>query len=292
MTEEGKFSRAMSKAGSTDRAQHAAPEKVEQGAAADAGSKLRRAQQPCGEPADRVVMVHDRFGEVASQIRALRARVLALRNGTPPRVLTISSGGREEGKTTLTVNLAAALAELGEGRVCIVDGDLAAPGLHLVTRLEADTGLNEMLRDGVRLDGNIYETAIPGVDIVPSRPVHEDEGIEGLLSRRCKDLFKMLRQHYAYVIVDTPPVLSASQACVFGRNSDGVLVVVRLEKTPREVVRRTLDELRHSGADVLGCVLTHRKHHVPDFIYRLFGSTPRYYYGYSRQRNEQRTKSP
>ena len=109
---------------------------------------------------------------------------------------------------------------------------------------------------------------------------------EGQLNRDCAALLAELRKYYAFVIVDTPPVLAASQACTFAKNCDGVILVARLEKTPRDVVRRALQELTLSGANVVGCVLTHRKHHIPNFIYRLFGSTPHYYYNYGRSRDK------
>ncbi|NIM70485.1 MAG: hypothetical protein GTO48_08555, partial [Xanthomonadales bacterium] len=106
------------------------------------------------------------------------------------------------------------------------------------------------------------------VDIIPARPVAPDRSSDGKLVRRCRELLRKLRGHYAYVLVDTPPVIASSHAVIFGRSSDGVLLVARLEQTPREAVRRAAHELTSSGAKVLGCALTHRQHHVPDLIYR------------------------
>jgi capsular exopolysaccharide synthesis family protein len=299
MAEEGKMSRAISKAGAGDRLSAepkkapapaspaiaaAAPEAIP--AASEAPSSLRLVRGRFGTPADTVIMVHDRFGEVASQVRGLRARILAMNDSKPPRTITVTSASREEGKTTIAFNLGAAFAELGEGRVAVVDGDLVAPGLHLLANVDAQTGLNEVLDNGLYLDDNVYETAVPNLDLIPSRPIDEENAYEGALGQNCAALLKKLRRFYAYVIIDTPPVLAASQACTFAKHSDGVLVLARLERTPREVVKRGLEELTHSGATVLGCVLTHRKHHIPDFIYRFFGSTPHYYYSYGRSRDK------
>jgi capsular exopolysaccharide synthesis family protein len=297
MAEEGKMSRAMSKAGPVDRlsskpteaapvvaAPRPVPAEFPVSAAAEQPAQVRLVRGKFGTPASCTVMVHDKFGEVASQVRALRARLLGMHKGHPPRVITVTSGSREEGKSTVSLNLAAAFAEVTEGRVILVDGDLVAPGLHLMAGVDADTGINNVLDDGLVLDGNVYETSIPNLDLLPARPIGEEKAYEGELSQNCAALVKKLRQMYSFVVIDTPPVLAASQASTFAKHSDGVLVLARLEKTPREVVRRTVEELEHSGATIVGCVLTHRRHHIPNFIYRFFGSTPHYYYAYSRSR--------
>jgi capsular exopolysaccharide synthesis family protein len=300
MTDEGKMSRAISKAGAADRLS-AAPEKAgepphfivpEVAPSAEEGVSSFRLVRGCfGVPKPTVVMVHDEFGEVASQICDLRGRLLAMNTQKPLRTITITSASRKEGKTTLAFNLGVALSELGDGRVVVVDGDLMAPAMHLLANLNAQTGLNDALDGGVELDGNVYETAVPNLDVIPARPVGKDGAREGQLDRNCAALLAELRKFYAYVIIDTPPILAAaSLAGTFGRNSDGVVLVVRLEKTSRDVVRHAMDVLTDSRSNVVGCVLTHRKNHIPNFIYGLFGSTPQYYYNYGRSRDKTGTK--
>ncbi len=292
MAEEGKMSRAMSKAGAAERLsaepQNAPPAAGSAAAVVqevlpvdgDTVDSIRLVRGKWSAPAPTIVMVHDKFGEVASQVRGLRARLLGMNKGNPPRTITVTSSSREEGKTTIALNLAVALAELAEGRVALIDGDLIAPGLDPLVNVEATTGLNDALDNDLELDGNLYETAVPNLDFMPARAIEEAKSYEGALGQNCAALLKKLRRYYSYIVVDTPPVLAASQACTFARNSDGALVLARLEKTPRDVVKRAIEELTHSGATILGCVLTHRKHHIPNFIYRFFGSTPHYYYSY------------
>jgi len=235
-------------------------------------------------------MRHDERGEAASQIRAVRARILASTNGALPRVITVTSSARKEGKTTIAMNLAAALAEVAAGRVVVIDGDLPSPGLDELANVRHTTGLNEILEDNLQINGNVYETMIPGLDIIPARAMGSENNYEGVLSQRCGELVARLRQFYSHVIIDTPPVLAGGQAITFGKHSDGVLLVARLEKTQRDIVKRALEELERSGAKVLGCILTHRKHHVPDLIYRFLGSTPRTYYGYGRSKKASRAQ--
>ncbi|NIM70486.1 MAG: hypothetical protein GTO48_08560, partial [Xanthomonadales bacterium] len=148
-----KFSRAMDKAGAggelSPDARRPEPEGPPLADAEPDG--IRRVTGRSGPPRESVVMHVDRGAEAATQFRSLRARLLALNDGNPPRVLTISSATREEGKTTVALNLAVALAEVADGRVVVVDGDLAAPGLHLVANVEPDTGLNDVLAGDLEL---------------------------------------------------------------------------------------------------------------------------------------------
>lgn len=280
MSDEGKLSRALAKAGSDDALdvpQEGDRQQDKRTAKSTGG--LQRVLGQAGQVAPDVVMVHDKLGPVASQIRALRARLLAKERVTPLKILTVSSAQKGEGKSVTSANLAAALAELEEGAVAIIDGDLVGPRLHRIFNLSFDRGLNDILQDNARLDGGVYETGIAGVDLIPSHGVPERDGMESVLNQSVERFFRELERHYRYVVVDTPPVLTASQAVTFGRSSDGVILAVRLEKTPREVVRRAVGELVHSDVELLGCVLTHRRHHVPEWLWRVFGSSSHYPYG-------------
>lgn len=302
--EEGKLSRAMAKAGAGDKLASDRPAPATEpypltplaSVAATGPAAMNRAAKDVPPPArvkDRwgtplasVALFHDKASQFASQMRGLRAKIMAMNHGRPPRVLTVTSGSRSEGKTTVSANLGAALSEIETGRVLIVDGDMLQPCQHAILNIQADTGLNDVLNHDLQLDGCIYETAIPNLDLLPAHPTAPGNNTETLLHQRCARLFSALQRHYAFIIVDTPPVLAGTQACAFGKHGDGIILVARLERTPRQVVKRALDELVNAGGKVVGTVLTHHAHHVPDVIYRFFGTTPVHYYRYyGRNRN-------
>lgn len=302
MAHAGKLSRALEKSGAGDKLKSeqdgavtsASPHpagvavrvKAEAKAVAPAKmpqplSEIQRVTSCAGKPDYSAVMLSDRLGEVASQVRALRAKILAMNEGHPPRVLTITSGTRAEGKSTVTLNLATALSELESGRVLIIDGDILRPSQHLLANVRAETGLHDVLfDDNLPLDGNIYETAIHNLDLLPASPMADDTDTESVLHRNCGALLEKVRQHYAFVLVDAPPVMTGSQASAFGKKSDGVIMIARMESTPRHVVKRATEEMMASGATVVGCILTQQKHHVPNFLYRFFGTPPPQYYHY------------
>ena len=323
MADDGKLTRAYEKAGAADAlrsspdAPDASSETIPVAPTRDASplTTWQRVQGMCGLPDPAVVVGqlspeliaaasqrHVRKGnarEVASQIRAVRARILAMNDGDPPRVIMVTSSTVAEGKTTLALNLAAALSEIDSSdRVLALDGDMPAPALHQAAGLKAEAllegagdpnesermgakaGLCTILDDGLDLDGSVYETAIDGLDLIPGRPVQSEDGYERKLNEHCEALLQKLREQYSFVIVDTPPVHAASQAHTFAKHCDGVIVVSRLERTSREVVRRTIDELQKAGATIIGCVLNQQLYHVPSFLYKFFGIRPEHYYGY------------
>ncbi|MEF8788141.1 MAG: CpsD/CapB family tyrosine-protein kinase [Planctomycetota bacterium] len=288
MTEEGKFSRAINKSrqerqkssdGDQERPRRGhLSEAYDTGRRSTTSKEIRRSDMTPGEPDGSVVMYHDKWGEAASQIRGMCHKLLGRIGEKRPQVITVTSGSRREGKTIMTLNLAAALAEAEEGRILVLDSDLRGPGIYRLANMKPDAGLPDILHGDVELDGNICETRIPRVDIISSPKTADLNGQQGLLAKRCRALLNRVRKHYSFILVDTPPVISSTEARIFGKEGDGVVVVARLEHTPREVVKRSVDELNNSGANVIGCMLTDRKDHVPDLLYRMLGHNPADYY--------------
>ena len=309
MADEGKLSRALSKAGTGERlgwtpetSAPAIPKMTGSATATVAPAASAAPAMPSGAstaaaprrvagkwsiPDASLQVFHQRESQFSSQIRGLRGKVLAMNHGRPPRVIMVTSGSRTEGKTTVSLNLAAALCEVDPGRVLVVDGDFLGPAVHVVAGVQPESGLNDVLANDLKLDGHIHETAIPNLDILPARAVTSGDGIESSLHQRAAQLVASLRRHYSFVIIDTPPVLASSHATALAKISDGVVIVAKMECTPRHVVQRAAADITHVGGKIIGCVLTHHKHHVPNSVYRMFGNSPNYYgrYGYQRHRN-------
>ena len=77
-----------------------------------------------------------------------------------------------------------------------------------------------------------------------------------------------VRSRFEYVIIDTAPVLSVTDAGIIGSETDGVLLVIQADRTKKEVVQRAQSALAEAKAEVIGSVLTHVQYPIPDFIYR------------------------
>jgi capsular exopolysaccharide synthesis family protein len=190
-------------------------------------------------------------GEAYGYIRAL---IRHHESGAAARTIVITSATPREGKSFTAVNLAVSLAEAGE-RVVLVDADFRRAACHGVFGLEPSSGgLSSILYDGLAPDLALLATGVPNLTLLPAGP--PPPGPAALLSsERPRALLRTLRERYAWVIIDTPPVLAVSDAAVLAPLVDGVLLIVRAHATPADAVQAARDTLGAVGARMLGVVL-------------------------------------
>ncbi len=186
--------------------------------------------------------------------RSIRAFVLHGRTLETPRTILVTSAQPQEGKSFNAVNLAVALAEAGE-RVCLVDADFRRASCHRAFGLEPPSvGLSSVLHRSLPPEVALLTTGVPNLTFLPAGPRPPDPSAL-LSSGRTRGLLAALREQYAWVIVDSPPVLAVSDASVLASLVDGVLLVVRASATPVEAVLLARDRLHALGARMLGVVL-------------------------------------
>ncbi|HZS49461.1 MAG TPA: polysaccharide biosynthesis tyrosine autokinase [Bryobacterales bacterium] len=194
------------------------------------------------------------------------AASLCIRYEGAAHVITLTSPGPGEGKTTVAANLAIALAQTNR-RVLLVDGDIRRPRLHKIFNLAGRPGLSDLLCDSSVLDTRAVRYAemvrgIPNLYLLPSGPLtiapetKEAAGISALLhSERLPELVAQLRQEFDMVIIDAPPALHGPDARLLSRAADGVILVLRAKKTSREAAVATLQRLLADNLTVLGTIL-------------------------------------
>lgn len=174
------------------------------------------------------------------------------------RLLAVTSVDAGEGKTTVASNLAIALAETNR-RVLLIDADLRRPRLHSVFDVCNDWGLSDLLQtteseDELPLDALARPTSIPRLWLVPSGP--GVAAIPGLLhSDRLRKLLRRYRKEFDLVLVDTPPMAFLPDARVVGRLSDGLIIVVRANRTSRQSLWAARQRLIQDQVPVLGTIL-------------------------------------
>ncbi|MGH9276241.1 MAG: polysaccharide biosynthesis tyrosine autokinase [Acidimicrobiales bacterium] len=188
---------------------------------------------------------------VAEDLRVLRAAFLYVAERTGVRVVLISSACDGEGKSTIAANLAASLAAV-DRRVVLISADLWAPSLHATFGLAESPGLVEGIIDDLPLQQVIHSTAVPGLEVVPSRPY--DVGETDLIgSPAVRRLFETARQRADFVIIDGAPLV-VSDSLTLARIVDGVILVVDAS-TRRDALARAMEKLGSTGATVLAAVL-------------------------------------
>lgn len=212
------------------------------------------------------------------------------------RSIVVTSGGPEEGKSTTAANLAVTFAQAGR-RTVLIDADLRRPRQHELFGISSVTGLAQLLAaeettaDTLRhwLDTH-FATGVEGLFVVPTGAVAIEEGSAGpgdgrfvvpnpselLGSPAMRTLLQALLGAVDVVVVDTPPVLAATDAVLLSTQADATLLVTCAGKTKGGDIEQSLAHLDDVGAEVIGAVLNRFSlEHAAGYVY-TYGHYSRY----------------
>ncbi|WP_052091659.1 polysaccharide biosynthesis tyrosine autokinase [Modestobacter caceresii] len=168
-------------------------------------------------------------------------------------VIAVTSSVPGEGKSTVTANLAAALAE-GGARVLLVDADLRRPTQAAMLGLEGAAGLTTVLRGGAELADVVQDWGSSGLQVLASGACPPNPG-ELLSSPAMGRFLTQQRAAWDFVVIDTPPLLPVADAAILSRLVDGTLVVANARLVRRHQLAEALTGLAQVGAHQLGIVL-------------------------------------
>jgi len=192
---------------------------------------------------------------MAEAYRHLRASLL-FTPGQSSRAILVTSGSPLDGKTTTAINTAVAFAQSGS-EVLLMDCDLRRPRIHRHFDLANSAGLTTFLSGLQDIDSLIVtHKTYPKLKIIPAGPMPANPA-DFLSSTEMRILFKVLRQRFDHIIVDSPPASSFADASILSTLVDGVILVAHTERSSRGVVRRVKERLEAMGASIYGVVLNH-----------------------------------
>jgi len=216
---------------------------------------MRRPREPqtgAGTPTALVTETSPKSA-AAEAYRTLRTNIQFAGLDRPCKTIVITSATPAEGKTTTAANFAAVCAQSGS-RVLLVDGDLRKPTLHRIFGLDNQRGLTTTLIEGKSLADVAIPTRVPNLSVVVSGPLPPNHA-ELAASRRMHDLMEAATRVFDLIVIDTPPVLSVSDAVALAAQMDGVILVVRGGKTSAEAVRRAAEQIDAVKGRILGVLL-------------------------------------
>jgi succinoglycan biosynthesis transport protein ExoP len=196
-----------------------------------------------------------RYGEatvhlVTEAYQNLRTALLFARKDEGGQVVLMTSTAPQEGKTTTLVNIAKLLASSGE-KTIVIDCDLRRAQLHTWLGLDREPGLTDHFVSHIDLDTLIRTTMVPNLfaltaGVLPPNP-------PALLARRDLDtLLARLRRHFEWVLIDSPPLASVTDAQLLARHADIVLFVVQHNRVDKKLVKRMVSGLRKVTPNLLG----------------------------------------
>lgn len=185
--------------------------------------------------------------------RSLYTNIHLLSAGRTIRSLLVSSAVAGDGKSTVALHLAATAAAVGQ-RVLLVDADLRCPQLHAKLGLPNVRGLGDAISTDLSLNDAIQRSPNQDNLFVLTAGQIPPDPIKLLSSKKMQYLMEQFQAFFDLVIYDTPPLGGLADAHLIAAHTDATIMVVQIGKTDRSQVRRVLEELKISGASVLGIV--------------------------------------
>ncbi|MDA8157527.1 MAG: polysaccharide biosynthesis tyrosine autokinase [Actinomycetota bacterium] len=203
----------------------------------------------------RPMLIHSRTrGVVAEAFRSIGTFILLSSSAKPPKSILVTSPGEREGKTTVSLNTAMALAE-SVGNGLIIDADLRKPKLHHSFGVDNSAGLSTYLSGNMELeDGLIKKTNTNGLSILTSGPLPPNPS-ELIVSRRMKDLLDAVYDNFDFIIIDSVPVMGMPDSIYLSSIVDGSVVVIRAGETSKTALSETKRIFRNVNSKILGVIL-------------------------------------
>jgi len=213
---------------------------------------------------------------VASEaFRKLRTNITFARPDAPPRVLVFTSPAPGDGKSTSVMNLAIALVQQGK-KVIVIDADMRRGSLHKLLSTSQSPGLSEILVGQADIENAVQSVSLEtfgGVHLLPTGVIPPNPA-ELLTSPKFRGLIESLRPGYDAVLIDSPPINLVTDAAIIGRETDGVVFVVRAAKTTRAEISHAIGQLRQVQIPITGVILN-------DYSAKRDAGYQSQYYGYS-----------
>jgi polysaccharide biosynthesis transport protein len=203
---------------------------------------------------------------IAESYRNIRSSIFFMPyEGPRPKTILITSSVPNEGKSTISSNLAITMA-LSGARTLLIDGDLRRGALREAFGISSKIGFSEVLKQEVNWREVVVPTSYPSLFLLP-RGKTLGQPSEHLLRDSTDQLLKELYNHYDYIIIDSSPVLAADDSTSLAPKIDATLFVVRLSYTSARLTRKSLELLYNRQVNVPGVILNYVDTSLPEYYY-------------------------
>jgi succinoglycan biosynthesis transport protein ExoP len=213
---------------------------------------------------------------ISENYRSIRTTLLLSAADAKLRHLVVTSPLPQEGKTATISNLAVTFAQAGK-KVLIIDADMRKPKQHKIFKIKNLDGLTNYLSAQADIKEIVKATQIPNLYLINTGPVPPNP-VELLGSEKMGNLVDSMKQHFDYILFDSPPLLPVSDAVVLGPKIDGVILVVWGGKTTRDMLKRAKEKLDMHQIKCAGVIINNISLDEHDYYYM------KHYYHYYGQR--------
>jgi succinoglycan biosynthesis transport protein ExoP len=187
-------------------------------------------------------------------VDSLRTGLLLTESLQNMKVLAITSAAKGEGKTCVAAQLAVSLSRASEEPILLIDGDLRSPDIHHIFDIRLQPGLAEALNHQLPVDKAIVTGWNPCLHILPAGKITTSpHRLFGNGALKC--LLEQVLSRYRYILIDTPPVLAASEALILAKAADATLVCTMRDLSRVDEVKKAYNRLNTIGVRTVGAVL-------------------------------------
>jgi capsular exopolysaccharide synthesis family protein len=243
-----------------------------------------------GEPLhgidERLVLITQPGSIMAEQYRSIRTTQLARWQNKRHLLHTITSATPQEGKTITSLNLGLSFAELRNRRTLVLECDLRLPTIAKLLNLPPALGFTDYLRGRADADDIFRPVGDTGLTVVCAGSRADTDAVQLLHSPSTNAFLARVREQFDHVIIDTPPVVELADAGILGAQSDEVLLVSRMNRTPRELIEQAINTLQSYQASVAGMIATDQQRTRRRSYQYRYGY--RYHYGQSTSRRQRK----
>ena len=200
------------------------------------------------------LLAHSQPDDVAIEsLRSLRTTLHFTLADAANRVITIAGPAPGIGKSFVSANFAAVLAQGGD-RVLLVDGDMRKGNLHHYFGISSrKNGLSEVLAGQVAWEQTVHQSTVPGLDVIFTGRVPPNPS-ELLLKDRFSDFIAGISKAYTYVIIDAPPMMAVTDSLIIGAKAGTFLLVAKFGEHPLDEIRTCQARCEDIGLHISGCV--------------------------------------
>ncbi len=201
---------------------------------------------------------------ITEQYRILYTKISQLAKGNPQTIFAISSSIKGEGKTITSLNLALVMARDFGKKILLIEGDLKNPAIARYLQLKPQTGMIDILLKKAEFQSGILTFAMENLSILPVvKSMQNSSSV--LSSKEMNTLISTLKEKYDFILIDCPPILSLPDMNIIEKLVDGVLLVIRAERTPRDAVKTALNSLGTNK--IVGVILNDAKQPSSQYYY-------------------------
>lgn len=198
------------------------------------------------------IVIDEPISFLAECYKTIRMAILLSSEKNPPKSVLITSHAAGDGKTTTSVNVAAAIAQT-ENTVLLIDGDLRRSSVHKNLHLDNSIGLSTLLVGTSKAKGVIQKGPLPNLSVITAGPPPINPS-ELYCSKRMSVLMELLQKKFDYVVVDGP-IMGVTDSLILSKYVDGTIVVAKAGRTTYEFLEAGIAALNDIKANILGIVV-------------------------------------